>query len=136
MDSQLWNRSVVISAGLAAVGILACVGILLDMYYPTGSILAFLSKTVFLALAIVGVLAAFVHLCDWCEDKFEASSGASFAREDCPPKDRMDQQPDKTRFKKRGFDKEHLNGPKRLAPSDDRPGDDYVGPADGLRQRV
>jgi hypothetical protein len=72
-----WNKVLAISFVLAAAGILACIAALFDNLVPKGSLLAFLAAMIPLGLLIVGILIAFVWLCDKCEDYFSGSLSGS-----------------------------------------------------------
>jgi hypothetical protein len=70
MNGHSWKKTIVISFVLGAAGILTCIAALLSDLVPTWSILAFIAVLIPLGLVIVGILAAFVWICDKCEDYF------------------------------------------------------------------
>jgi len=68
MYRHSWNKVIVSSFALGAAGILTCISALLSVLVPTWSVLAFIAVLVPLGVAIVGVLAGFVWLCDKYEE--------------------------------------------------------------------
>jgi hypothetical protein len=70
MGAYVWKRLLVLSFTLAAAGILACAAAVIDVLLPQASVPAFLGSMVFLGGAVIGTMAAFVWLCDRCEDYF------------------------------------------------------------------
>jgi hypothetical protein len=71
MHGHSWNRLIAASWALAAAGILACAGALLDAFLPRGSILGVLAWIAVLALVVAGTIAGFVWGCDKCERTFD-----------------------------------------------------------------
>jgi hypothetical protein len=65
---RTWNKMLVISCSVAAVGILVCAGGLLDILVPKGSIFWFMFRVATLAGVIALVVAGYVWICDKCED--------------------------------------------------------------------
>jgi hypothetical protein len=61
---------IAISSALAAAGILACAGALLDAFIPRGSVLGFLTWMVVLGIIIIGTVAGYTWVCDKCEGYF------------------------------------------------------------------
>jgi hypothetical protein len=70
MNGYSWKKLIISSFALGAAGMLTCVAALLSDLVPTWSILAFIAVLIPLGLIIVGILAAFVWICDKCEDYF------------------------------------------------------------------
>lgn len=68
MCSHCWNKLIAISWALAAAGVLACAGALLDTFIPRGSVLGFLAWTVVLGVIIIGTVVGYTWVCDKCED--------------------------------------------------------------------
>ena len=58
----------VVSASLAAAGILVCGAAIIDVHFPKGSALGFAAGVVALAVAVALVLIGFVWACDKCEE--------------------------------------------------------------------
>ena len=52
MCSHSWNKLIAVSCALAAAGILACAGALLDVFMPRGSLLGFLTWMVVLGIIV------------------------------------------------------------------------------------
>ena len=67
MCSHSWNKLITISFALAAGGVLACAGALLDVFIPSGSLVGFLARMLVLGFAITGVVIGFTWGCDKCE---------------------------------------------------------------------
>ena len=70
MCSHCWNKLIAISSALAAAGILACAGALLDAFIPRGSVLGFLTWMVVLGSIVIGVVIGYTWVCDKCESYF------------------------------------------------------------------
>ena len=70
MCSHSWNKLITISFALAAGGVLACAGALLDVFIPSGSLVGFLARMLVLGFAITGVVIGFTWGCDKCESYF------------------------------------------------------------------
>ena len=70
MCSHCWNKLIAISSALAAAGILACAGALLDAFIPRGSVLGFLTWMVVLGIIIIGTVVGYTWVCDKCESYF------------------------------------------------------------------
>ncbi len=68
MYGNSWKKVIISSFVLGVAGILTCISALLSDFVPAWSVLAFISVLIPLGLAIVGILAGFVWLCDKCED--------------------------------------------------------------------
>jgi hypothetical protein len=71
MGSHFWNKSIAISAALAAAGVLACAAALLNAFVPRGSLVAFLASTALLGLVATGVAIGYVWVCEKSEGYFE-----------------------------------------------------------------
>jgi hypothetical protein len=71
MHGHSWNRLIVASWAMAASGILACTGALVDVFVPKGSILGQLAWIAVLALVIAGTVTAYVWGCERCESNFD-----------------------------------------------------------------
>jgi hypothetical protein len=69
-----WRKLVALSAAVAAGGVLACAGALLDLWVPGASLTAFVVLMVALGLAVAGVVAAFTWLCGLWDEPFPGSS--------------------------------------------------------------
>jgi len=70
MYGHSWKKVIVSSFALGVAGIMTCISALLSDLVPTWSVLAFIAVLIPLGLAIVGILAGFVWLCDKCEEYF------------------------------------------------------------------
>ena len=70
MRSHSLNKLIIVSFALAAGGILACAGALLDVFVPSGSFVGFLIKMVVLGFAVTGTMIGYAWLCDKCESYF------------------------------------------------------------------
>jgi len=70
MYGHSWKKVIVSSFILGVAGIMTCISALLSDLVPTWSVLAFIAVLISLELAIVGILAGFVWLCDKCEEYF------------------------------------------------------------------
>jgi hypothetical protein len=70
MCSHCWNKLIAISSALAAAGILACAGALLDAFIPRGSVLGFLTWMVMLGIIVIGTVVGYTWVCDKCESYF------------------------------------------------------------------
>jgi hypothetical protein len=70
MCSHCWNKLIVVSLGLAVVGVLMCAVALLDVFIPRGSIVAFLASMAILGLIVAGVVIGYTWACDKCEAYF------------------------------------------------------------------
>ena len=70
MCSHCWNKLTAISSALAAAGILACAGALLDAFIPRGSVLGFLTWIVVLGIIVIGTVVGYTWVCDKCESFF------------------------------------------------------------------
>ncbi|MGD0516373.1 MAG: hypothetical protein ABSA26_02455 [Thermoguttaceae bacterium] len=68
MYGHSWKKVIVSSFALGVAGIMTCISALLSDLVPTWSVLAFIAVLIPLGLAIVGILAGFVWLCDKFED--------------------------------------------------------------------
>ena len=68
MYGNSWKKVIVGSFVLGFAGIMTCISALLSDLVPTWSVLAFIAVLIPLGLAIVGILAGFVWLCDKFED--------------------------------------------------------------------
>ncbi len=68
-----WRKLVALSAAVAAGGVLACAGALLDLWAPAASLTAFVALMVALGLAVAGVVAAFTWLCGLWDEPFPGS---------------------------------------------------------------
>jgi hypothetical protein len=70
MYGKSWKKVIVSSFVLSVAGIMTCMSALLSDLVPAWSMLAFLAVLIPLGLAIVGILAGFVWICDKCENYF------------------------------------------------------------------
>jgi len=70
MCSHCWNKLIVVSLGLAVVGVLMCAAALLDVFIPRGSIVGFLASMALLGLVVTGVVIGYTWACDKCESYF------------------------------------------------------------------
>jgi len=70
MYGHSWKKVIFSSFALGVAGILTCISALLSDLVPTWSVLAFIAVLIPLGLAIVGILAGFVWICDKCEEYF------------------------------------------------------------------
>jgi hypothetical protein len=70
MYGHSWKKVIVSSFALGVAGILTCISALLSDLVPTWSVLSFIAVLIPLGLAILGILAGFVWLCDKCEEYF------------------------------------------------------------------
>ena len=70
MCSHCWNKLIVVSLGLAVVGVLMCAVALLDVFIPRGSIVGFLASMALLGLIVTGVVIGYTWICDKCESYF------------------------------------------------------------------
>jgi hypothetical protein len=61
---------IAISSALAAAGILACAGALLDAFIPRGSVFGFLTWMVALGIIVIGTVVGYTWVCDKCEGYF------------------------------------------------------------------
>ncbi|MGA2798769.1 MAG: hypothetical protein ABSE63_14405 [Thermoguttaceae bacterium] len=68
MYGNSWKKVIVGSFVLGFAGIMTCISALLSDLVPAWSALAFIAVLIPLGLAIVGILAGFVWLCDKFED--------------------------------------------------------------------
>ena len=68
MALRTWNKMLVVSFSVGAVGILVCAGGLLDILVPKGSIFWFMFRVAALVGVIALVVAGYVWICDKCED--------------------------------------------------------------------
>ena len=72
MYGNSWKKVIIGSFILGLAGIMTCISALLSDLVPTWSVLAFIAVLIPLGLAIVGILAGFVWLCDKFEDYLNA----------------------------------------------------------------
>ena len=70
MCSHYWNKLIVVSLGLAVVGVLMCAVALLDVFIPRGSLAGFLASMALLGLIVTGVVIGYTWACDKCESYF------------------------------------------------------------------
>jgi len=70
MCSHCWNKLIAISSALAAAGILACAGALLDAFIPRGSVLGFFTWMAVLGAIVIGTVIGYTWVCDKCESYF------------------------------------------------------------------
>ena len=70
MCSHCWNKLIVVSLGLAVVGVLMCVMALLDVFIPRGSLVGFLTKMTLLGFAVIVAAIGYAWVCDKCESYF------------------------------------------------------------------
>jgi hypothetical protein len=68
MYGHSWKKVIFSSFALGVAGILTCISALLSDLVPTWSVLSFITVLIPLGLAILGILAGFVWLCDKFED--------------------------------------------------------------------
>ena len=71
MGSHFWNKSIAVSAALAAAGVLACAAASLNAVMPRGSLVAFLASTALLGLVVTGVAIGYAWICEKSEGYFE-----------------------------------------------------------------
>ena len=84
MCSHCWNKLIAVSVALAAAGILACAGALLDAFIPRGSVLGFLTWMVMLGIIVIGTVVGYTWVCDKCEGYFNGRLDRLLSR--CKPK--------------------------------------------------
>ena len=70
MCSHCWNKLIVVSLGMAVVGVLMCAVALLDVFIPRGAIVGFLASMALLGLIVTGVVVGYTWACDKCESYF------------------------------------------------------------------
>ena len=87
MCSHCWNKLIAISSALAAAGILACAGALLDAFIPRGSVLGFLTWMVVLGIIIIGTVVGYTWVCDKCEGYFNGRLDRLLSRSKPKPSD-------------------------------------------------
>ena len=87
MCSHSWNKLITISFALAAGGVLACAGALLDVFIPSGSLVGFLARMLVLGFAITGVVIGFTWGCDKCESYFSGRLDRLLGRSKLNPGD-------------------------------------------------
>ena len=63
MCSHCWNKLIVVSLGLAVVGVLMCAMALLDVFIPRGSLVGFLASMGLLAIIVTGVVVGYTWAC-------------------------------------------------------------------------
>ncbi|MGA2059515.1 MAG: hypothetical protein ABSG67_03465 [Thermoguttaceae bacterium] len=68
MYGNSWKKVIIGSFVLGFAGIMTCISALLSDLVPAWSVLAFIAVLIPLGLAIIGILAGFVWLCDKLED--------------------------------------------------------------------
>jgi hypothetical protein len=71
MCSHFWNKSIAISAALAAAGVLTCAAVILNAFMPRGSLLAFFASMLLLGLAVTGAAIGYLWACEKCESYFQ-----------------------------------------------------------------
>jgi hypothetical protein len=77
MGSDPRSKLIAISFALAAAGILACAGAILDALVPRDSVLGFLTWLAVLGFIVVGTVVGYTLLCDQCESHFDEQTGRS-----------------------------------------------------------
>jgi hypothetical protein len=87
MCSHCWNKLIAISSALAAAGILACAGALLDAFIPRGSVLGFLTWMVVLGIIVIGTVVGYTWVCDKCEGYFNGRLDRLLSRSKPKPSD-------------------------------------------------
>ena len=87
MCSHCWNKLIAVSCALAAAGVLACAGALLDAFIPRGSVLGFLTWMVVLGIIIIGTLVGYTLVCDKCESYFNGRLDRLLSRSKLKPSD-------------------------------------------------
>jgi len=103
MCSHCWNKLIAISSALAAAGILACAGALLDAFIPRGSVLGFLTWMAVLGSIVIGTVVSYTWVCDKCESYFNGrldrllSRGKPKRSETVNPAAAVDQRPTEPR---------------------------------------
>jgi hypothetical protein len=65
---------------MAAAGILACAGALLDAFIPKGSVLGFLTWMVVLGIIVIGTVVGYTWVCDKCESYFNGRLDRLFGK--------------------------------------------------------
>ena len=70
MCSLSHNKLIAVSFALAAAGILACAGALLDTFIPRGSVLGFLAWLAVMGSVVIGTVVGYTWICDKCESYF------------------------------------------------------------------
>jgi hypothetical protein len=68
MCPHSWDKSIAISFALAAAGILACAGALLDAFIPRDSLLGFLAWMAVMGSIAIGTVVGYTWVCDKCEN--------------------------------------------------------------------
>jgi hypothetical protein len=71
MFSNPWNKLIAISWALAAAGVLACIGALVNVFVPHASLLGFLFWIAVLGIAVLGIVIAYAWVCNKSHSTFD-----------------------------------------------------------------
>jgi hypothetical protein len=83
MRSHSWSKAIAISWALAAAGILACAGALLDAFVPRGSFAGFFTWLAVMGFIVVGTVVGYAWVCDQYESGLDQRNGQS-VKDDWP----------------------------------------------------
>jgi hypothetical protein len=71
VSSNAWSKLVAISWALAAAGVLACAGALLDAFMPRGSFFGVLAWLAVLGILVIGTVIGYTWITEKCEKHFD-----------------------------------------------------------------